>query len=63
MFIKKMFSCDYTKAKAYLEATPLLVFKGIEQNAAKVEDQLKSIGANYEMHKISLDDFLFNEQK
>jgi len=58
VFIKKMFSCDYAQAKAYLEATPLLVYKGIEQVTAKIEDQLKSIGADYELHKISLDEYL-----
>jgi len=58
VFIKKMFACDYGQAKAYLEARPLLVYKGIELGVAKIEDQLKSIGADYELHKISLDEFL-----
>lgn len=58
VFIKKMFSCDYAQAKAYLEATPLLVYKGIDLGAAKIEDRLKGIGADYELRKISLDEFL-----
>ncbi|WP_235828155.1 SMI1/KNR4 family protein [Brevibacillus migulae] len=58
VFIKKRFACDYAQAKVYLEARPLLVFKGIELAAAKIEDELKSIGADYECHKISLDEFL-----
>ncbi|MEC0090835.1 SMI1/KNR4 family protein [Paenibacillus macquariensis] len=58
MFIKKTFSCDYSQAKSYLEAAPLLVYKGIDLGAEKTEAQLKSIGADYEMHKISLEEFL-----
>lgn len=58
VFIKKIFSCDYAQAKNYLEDLPLLVHKGIEQRAAAIEDQLKSIGADYESHKISVEEFL-----
>ncbi len=60
MYIKKTFSCDYTQARSYLEAAPLLVYKGIELGAAKIEEQLKSIGAHYEMRKIGLDEFLYS---
>ncbi|RIX46573.1 SMI1/KNR4 family protein [Paenibacillus nanensis] len=58
MFIKKMFSCDYTQAKAYLEKTPLIVYKGIEQGVAKIEEQLERIGADFEKHKISWEEFI-----
>ncbi|USB34825.1 SMI1/KNR4 family protein [Paenibacillus sp. YPG26] len=58
VFIKKTFSCDYTQAKTYLEEVPLLVFKGIESSAAHIEDQLKSIGADYTKQQISVDEFL-----
>ncbi|MNL60926.1 hypothetical protein D3C87_1847820 [compost metagenome] len=58
VFIKKVFSCDYAQAKAYLGAVPLRVFKGIDRGAANIEEQLRSIGADYESHKISLDEFL-----
>ncbi|MCZ8521396.1 MULTISPECIES: SMI1/KNR4 family protein [Paenibacillus] len=58
VFIKKVFSCDFAQAKTYLEATPLMVFKGIGQRASVIEDQLKSIGADYEMRHISVDEFL-----
>lgn len=47
MFIKKTFSCDYAQARAYLDQLPLLVYKGVEQRAAGIEAQLKSIGADY----------------
>lgn len=58
LFIKKTLSCDFAQAKAYLEAVPLLVYKGTDLGAAKIEDQLKSIGADYERRKISLGEFL-----
>lgn len=58
LFIKKTFSCDYSQAKTYLEEVPLLVYKGISQVAAKIEDELKSIGADYEMRKISFGEFI-----
>lgn len=58
LFIKKTFSCDFAQAKAYLEAVPLLVYKGLDKGAARMEDQLKSIGADYERRKISLGEFL-----
>lgn len=58
MFIKKTFSCDYSQAKSYLKEVPLQVYKGIDLGAAKIEAKLKSIGADYEMRKISLAEFL-----
>ena len=58
LFIKKMFSCDFSQAKAYLEATPLLVYKGLEPGAAKTGEQLKSIGAEFEVRKVSVAEFL-----
>ncbi|MNK06078.1 SMI1 / KNR4 family protein [compost metagenome] len=58
VFIKKVFSCDYAQAKAYLDAVPLPVYKGIDRGAANIEEQLRSIGADYESHKISLNEFL-----
>ena len=58
LFIKKTFSCDFAQAKAYLEAVPLLVYKGTDLGAVKIEDQLKSIGADFERRKISLGEFL-----
>lgn len=58
LFIKKTLSCDYSQAKSHLDATPLQIYKGIELGAAGVEDELKRIGADYEMYKISLDEFL-----
>lgn len=61
VFIKKIFSCDFAQAKTYLEEVPLIVYKGIEPGASKIEDQLKSIGAHYELHQISLDEFLSQE--
>ncbi|WP_433946497.1 SMI1/KNR4 family protein [Paenibacillus sp. SN-8-1] len=62
LFIKKVFCCDYTRAKAYLEEeVPLLIYKGIDHVAANVEEQLNNIGAQYVSHKISLDEFLQNE--
>ncbi|RUT36601.1 SMI1/KNR4 family protein [Paenibacillus zeisoli] len=58
LFIKKVFSCDYTEAKAHLEAVPLTVYKGIDREAAKIVEQLRSIGADYESHRISVNEFL-----
>lgn len=58
VFIKKILSCDYALAKTYLEAAPLLVYKGIDRVAANIEDQLKAIGADYELQQISVDEFL-----
>lgn len=58
VFIKKVFECDFEEAKARLEAVPLIVYKGIDPSAAKIVDQLRSIGADYESQKISLDEFL-----
>jgi len=63
LFIKKTFSCDYSQAKAYLEAVPLLVFKGIGQVATNIEGELKSIGADYEMRKISFGEFISQSAK
>ncbi|MFB9331164.1 hypothetical protein ACFFSY_35010 [Paenibacillus aurantiacus] len=58
LFIKKMFSCDYAQAKTYLAETPLVVYKGIESGSASIEDQLKSIGADYEKLQISWEEFI-----
>ncbi|WDM30849.1 SMI1/KNR4 family protein [Paenibacillus mucilaginosus] len=58
VFIKKRFSCDYAQAKTYLEAAPLLVYKGLDSGAVKLVDELKSIGADYELRQISQDEFL-----
>ncbi len=58
MFIKKTLSCDYSQAKSYLETVPLLVYKGIDLGAVKIETQLKCINAEYEILKIGLDEFL-----
>lgn len=58
MFIKKAFSCDYAQARAYLEQVPLLIYKGVELRAAGIEAQLKSIGADYDMQPISLEEFI-----
>lgn len=58
LFIKKWFKCDYGQAKAHLEAAPLLVFKGLESVAAKVANELASIGAEYEVSQISFTEFV-----
>ncbi|WP_312114311.1 SMI1/KNR4 family protein [Brevibacillus reuszeri] len=63
LFIKKMFSCDYSQAKAYLDAVPLLIFKGIDQGAARIEDELKGIGAEYERRQISFGEFIAQSVK
>ncbi|MFD2381644.1 SMI1/KNR4 family protein [Paenibacillus xanthanilyticus] len=57
-YIKKRFSCDFAQAKAYLEQLPLPVYKGIEEGVVKVEDQLLLIGADYEKHKITWEEFI-----
>jgi SMI1 / KNR4 family (SUKH-1) len=58
VFIKKMLGCDYSQAKQHLEALPLQMFKGIDSIAANVESELKKIGADYEIRKITIDEFL-----
>ncbi|MFY0517277.1 SMI1/KNR4 family protein [Lysinibacillus sp. UGB7] len=60
MFIKKTLSCDYSQAKSYLEKVPLLVYKGIDLGAVKIETQLKCISAEYEILKIGMDEFLID---
>ncbi|WP_234405591.1 hypothetical protein [Paenibacillus sp. IHBB 10380] len=35
LFVKKTFSCDYSQAKAYVEAAHLLVYKGIDWGPQK----------------------------
>ncbi|WP_246183149.1 SMI1/KNR4 family protein [Paenibacillus methanolicus] len=57
-FIRKRFSCDFAQAKAYLAQLPLPVYKGIEEGAVKVEDQLLRIGADYEKRPISWEEFI-----
>lgn len=34
------------------------MYKGIDRVAANIEDQLKAIGADYELQQISVDEFL-----
>ncbi|GGG06594.1 SMI1/KNR4 family protein [Paenibacillus aceti] len=58
LFIKKTFSCDYSQAKVYLSSLPLQVFKGIESRAMKIEADLKSIGADYELRQIDFGEFI-----
>lgn len=58
VFIKKMLGCDYSQAKEYLEVLPFQVYKGIGEGAAQVESELKRIGADYEMRKVNIDEFL-----
>lgn len=58
LFIKKTFSCDYAQAKAYLSALPVQVFKGIESYARKIETDLQSIGADYELRQIGFGEFI-----
>ncbi|WP_232698394.1 SMI1/KNR4 family protein [Brevibacillus daliensis] len=57
VFIKKMFGCDYSQAKKYMETVPLQVYKGIASGATKVESELKRIGTDYEIRKITTDEF------
>ncbi|WP_165861372.1 SMI1/KNR4 family protein [Paenibacillus paeoniae] len=60
-FIKKKFACDYAQARAYMESLPLLVYKGIDLGAEKIETQLKEIGADYEKRQISLAEFIVDD--
>lgn len=57
-YIKKKFSCDYAQARAYLESMPLIVYKGMDTNAAYIIDHLQSIGAEYTVTSISIEEFL-----
>lgn len=58
LLLKKIFSCDYTQARILLEQTPLLIFRGAETGALKLEQVLKEISAGYQIKKISLAEFL-----
>jgi len=58
LFIKRTFSCDVARARSLLASVPLLVYKGIEQVAVKVENELQSIGAEYESCQIDWNEFL-----
>lgn len=41
-----------------MESTPLIVYKGIDANAANTIDHLQSIGAQFEVVSISIEEFL-----
>ncbi|WP_227793327.1 SMI1/KNR4 family protein [Paenibacillus guangzhouensis] len=58
LFIKRTFSCDVARARSLLSSVPLLVYKGIEQGAVKVENELQNIGADYELRQIEWDEFV-----
>lgn len=57
-YIKKKFSCDYAQARAYMENMPLTVYKGIDGNASNTIDYLQSIGAEFAVTSISIEEFL-----
>lgn len=61
LFVKKNKKCDFAAAKSYVAEVPLLVYKGIEQGARQMEEQLKSIGVEYRLEQISLEEFVHDE--
>ncbi|WP_155591670.1 SMI1/KNR4 family protein [Lysinibacillus cavernae] len=58
LLLKKILSCDYSQAKMSLEQAPLLVYRGVETGALRLEGELQRISADYEKTKISLAEFL-----
>lgn len=58
LFIKKLKNCNVAEARAYLVELPLLVFKGIEQRAMQMEQELKTINADYKMEQIGWEEFI-----
>lgn len=58
LFIKKLKNCNVPEARAYLAELPLLVFKGIEQRAMQMEQELKTINADYKMEQIGWEEFI-----
>ncbi len=58
LLLKKIFSCDYSRAREMLEQPPLLIYRGVEAGALRLEDELQHIRANYQKKKISLAEFI-----
>lgn len=58
LLLKKILSYDYAQARIALEKPPLLIFRGVEAGALRVENELQHICADYEKKKISLAEFL-----
>jgi hypothetical protein len=58
LFLKKIVACDYAQARMALEQPPLLIYRGVEAGALRVENELQRICADYEKKKISLAEFL-----
>lgn len=58
LLLKKILSYDYSQAREALEQPPLVIYRGVEAGALKLEAELQHIRADYQKRKISLAEFI-----
>ena len=58
LLLKKILSYDYSQAREALEQPPLVIYRGVEAGALKLEAELQHIRADFQKKKISLAEFI-----
>ncbi|MED3797978.1 SMI1/KNR4 family protein [Lysinibacillus capsici] len=58
LLLKKLLSYDYSQARKALEQPPLVIYRGVEAGALKLEAELQAIRADFQKRKISLAEFI-----
>ncbi len=58
LLLKKLLSYDYSQARKALEQPPLVIYRGVEAGALKLEAELQHIRADFQKKKISLAEFI-----
>lgn len=58
LLLKKLLSYDYSQARKALEQPPLVIYRGVEAGALKLEAELQDIRADFQKRKISLAEFI-----
>lgn len=58
LLLKKILSYDYSQARKALEQPPLVIYRGVEAGALKLEAELQAIRADFQKRKISLAEFI-----
>ncbi|MCM0624319.1 SMI1/KNR4 family protein [Lysinibacillus sp. OL1_EC] len=58
LLLKKLLSYDYSQARRALEQPPLVIYRGVEAGALKLEAELQAIRADFQKRKISLAEFI-----
>lgn len=58
LLLKKLLSYDYSQARKALEQPSLVIYRGVEAGALKLEAELQDIRADFQKRKISLAEFI-----